>query len=53
MVLSSSHTRDSPGVPGGEILNLTDCRAAPARNAQVELLRREGPERIVMTLAEQ
>ena len=35
------------GVSRGEILNLTDARAASARHAQVELLQTEGPTRIV------
>jgi uncharacterized protein len=37
------------GRPGGAIVNLTDRRAAPARAAQVELVR-GGPDRVVATL---
>jgi uncharacterized protein len=39
------------GVSRGEILNLTDARASEARTAQIELLEREGPTRIVNHLA--
>src|SRR5512142_598993 len=38
------------GRPGGVIVNLTDRRAAPARAAQVELVR-GGPDRIVAAVA--
>ena len=38
------------GRPGGEIVNLTDRRAAPARAAQVELVR-GGPDPIVAAVA--
>jgi uncharacterized protein len=37
------------GRPGGAIVNLTDHRAAPAREAQVELVR-AGPDRVVEAL---
>ena len=40
------------GVSRGEILNLTDVRAADARAAQVELLTKEGPSRVVAHVAE-
>src|SRR5437868_10582159 len=35
----------------GEIVNLTDRRAAPSRSAQLELLSDLGPDRIVSELA--
>jgi hypothetical protein len=38
------------GVPGGDIVNLTDRRAAPSRAAQLALLG-EGPGRVVSALA--
>ncbi|MEM7407222.1 MAG: DUF763 domain-containing protein [Pseudomonadota bacterium] len=41
------------GIPAGEILNLTDTRAALARDSQLRLLEDEGPDRIVATLADQ
>jgi hypothetical protein len=37
------------GRPGGSIVNLTDRRAAPSREAQLALVR-EGPDRVVATL---
>jgi hypothetical protein len=41
------------GVPCGRILNLTDSRAAPARQARTQLLCDGGPDRIVRELAQQ
>ncbi len=39
------------GRPQGAIVNLTDRRAAPARNAQLTLLREHGPDAIARDLA--
>jgi uncharacterized protein len=40
------------GKSQGEIVNLTDHRAAPSRTAQLELLASQGPDRLVDTIAE-